>query len=104
MEFFKSEFLSLFHNWLPTLLTTLIFCGAFVFYKKYFLESFNYDSSKKGFRQFLLFMIALCGVIGILIFLPVSEGTRQQLFNLLGIALTATIALSSTTFVGNAMS
>ena len=36
-------------------------------------------------------MIALCGVIGILIFLPVSEGTRQQLFNLLGIALTATI-------------
>ncbi len=104
MENIKTELLALFHNWLPTSFVVVITCCIFVFYKKFFLEASNYDSSKKGFRQFILFMIALCGLIGVLLFLPIPDATREQLFSLLGIALTATIALSSTTFVGNAMS
>lgn len=100
----KLELETLFHNWLPTFFVTVVVCIVYILYKKLFLESSNYDLHKKGFRQFILFMIALCGFVGILLFLPIAEGSRQQLFNLLGIALTATIALSSTTFVGNAMS
>ncbi len=42
-------------------------------------------------------------IIALIIMLPVSEQTRGQILSLLGVVLTAVIALSSTTFVSNAM-
>ncbi len=42
-------------------------------------------------------------IIGLIIMLPISEETRGQVLSLLGVVLTAVIALSSTTFVSNAM-
>jgi small conductance mechanosensitive channel len=50
-------------------------------------------------------LLALTGVCVVLIVLalPVSEASRGQLLALLGVGLTAVIALSSTTFVANAM-
>jgi small-conductance mechanosensitive channel len=43
------------------------------------------------------------GIVLILLALPLSEATRGQLLGLLGLLLTAVIALASTTFVANAM-
>ena len=42
-------------------------------------------------------------IIALIIMLPISEQTRGQVLSLLGVVLTAVIALSSTTFVSNAM-
>lgn len=42
-------------------------------------------------------------IIALVIMLPISEQTRGQVLSLLGVVLTAVIALSSTTFVSNAM-
>ena len=52
-----------------------------------------------------LILLLLTGIFIVLITLtmPVSEASRGQLLALLGVALTAVIALSSTTFVANAM-
>jgi small-conductance mechanosensitive channel len=45
----------------------------------------------------------LLGVVFLVLAMPVSEATRGQVLSLLGVLLTAIIALSSTTFVSNAM-
>jgi len=52
-----------------------------------------------------LVMLALTGValVALVLALPVETDTRGQLLSLLGLVLTAVIALASTTFVSNAM-
>jgi small conductance mechanosensitive channel len=50
----------------------------------------------------LLLLTGIC-VILIVLALPLGDASRGQLLALLGLALTAVIALSSTTFVANAM-
>ena len=53
--------------------------------------------------QLILLGLTAVLVIVVILVLPISEGTREQLLSLLGIVLTAAIALSSTTFLGNAL-
>ena len=52
-----------------------------------------------------LFTFALIGItaVSITLTLPIGEAARGQLLGLLGLLVTAAIALSSTTFLGNAM-
>lgn len=54
-------------------------------------------------KRLIMVLLSLVGVIVILIVLPVSDTTRGQLLGFLGLLLSAIIALSSTTFVSNAM-
>ena len=54
-------------------------------------------------RQLLMLSLTAAGLIVIVIMLPIRPEQRGQLVALLGIALTAVITLSSTTFVSNAM-
>ncbi len=74
-----------------------------------YLANYLFDRSHadaKGHRirrQVLLIGLFLTGLLAVLLTLPLSEGLRGQLVSLLGILLSATIALSSTTLVGNAM-
>lgn len=62
---------------------------------------------KRGEHQFrdqlLMLGLTLVGLLIVVISLPVSDATRSQLLSLLGVLLSAMIALASTTFVGNAM-
>ncbi len=53
--------------------------------------------------QFAVALLAFLGLLLIILALPVSETTRGQLYSLLGIVISASIALSSSTIVGNAM-
>ena len=53
--------------------------------------------------QLVVWFIASVAIIGIVALLPISEQTRGQILGLLGVVLTAVIAISSTTFVANAM-
>ncbi len=54
-------------------------------------------------RQFLMLCATAAGVLFVIFSLPLSETSRGQILSLLGIVVTAVIALSSTTFVANIM-
>lgn len=68
------------------------------------LVAYYHDKPHLAFRRQLIqvgaFMLAL---LLILLFVPISDTTRGQLLSLYGIIVSATIALSSTTLVGNVM-
>jgi len=61
------------------------------------------NEERRFSRRLIMVLLVVIGVVLILIVLPVKEETRNGLFTLFGLLLTAVIALSSTTFVANAM-
>lgn len=54
-------------------------------------------------RQMTTLVISLVGLVVLIITLPVAESTIGQLLSLLGLLLSAAIALSATTILGNIM-
>jgi len=54
-------------------------------------------------RQLLMLLLTIMGLLLVLLVLPMSETTRGQILSFIGLLLTVVIALSSTTFVANAM-
>ena len=62
------------------------------------------NARRSGFTgQVLLIVLTLLALVALITALPIENDLRGQLFSLLGVVVSATIALSSTTFVGNAM-
>lgn len=60
------------------------------------------DKPDLQFRfQLVMLCLTLVAVLAVVIALPVSDTLRGQLLGLIGILLSAAIALSSTTFIGN---
>jgi len=55
------------------------------------------------FRQVTIILLSIAGLLLVILLAPLSEVTRGQVLSLLGIVITAVIALSSTTFVSNTM-
>jgi small conductance mechanosensitive channel len=60
-------------------------------------------AEKKLPRQIMLFLLTLVAIVFMILVAPISEATRGQIFSLVGLVFTGIIALSSTTFVTNAM-
>ncbi len=54
-------------------------------------------------RQLFMLLVTALGVLVIIFALPIGETSRGQVLSLIGIVVTAVIALSSTTFVANIM-
>lgn len=54
-------------------------------------------------RQMLMLLFTVAAFLIVLLFIPMTDTTRGQILSLLGIVITAVIAMSSTTFVANAM-
>ena len=62
------------------------------------------DNADLQFRfQLIMLALTFAGMLAIILALPVNDATRGQLLSLIGILLSAAIALSSTTFIGNIM-
>lgn len=62
------------------------------------------DNPDLQFRfQLIMLALTFSGILAVLLALPMSESMRGQLLGLIGILLSAAIALSSTTFIGNIM-
>ncbi len=62
------------------------------------------DDPDAQFRfQLIMLALTLAGVLAVVMTLPVTDTLRGQLLSLIGILLSAAIALSSTTFIGNIM-
>ena len=59
--------------------------------------------AQQHYRQLIMACVVLIGLILTVLIMPVGDEMRGQLLSFMGILLSATIALSSTTLVGNAM-
>jgi small-conductance mechanosensitive channel len=90
--------------WVPSAVLLFLFIILLNFLGRFlFSQSMAYRIKSKSLKHALfLSLIAFCLVV-VVLSLPLTSETRAQIFSLLGIAVTAIIALSSTTFVGNAM-
>ena len=81
--------------------TVVLFAIWFV---QYYLNKRYAGIIGNKFRiQIVLLVLSFIGLLVVILTLPVSETTIGQLLSLLGILLSAAIALSATTFVGNIM-
>jgi small-conductance mechanosensitive channel len=89
--------------WWPTVAFAILY-GAFFHGLKYFLEkTFWAHTGDATLRTIFLVVVAAVGIVLIILTLPINDSMKGQLMSLLGLVVTGTIALSSTTFVGNAM-
>ena len=89
---------------LPTLATTaVVVMGLWLAHWLLLRRRTDLGSEGKTPRQIAMLLLTIAGIVCVLIALPVQDATRGQLMSLVGVALTAVIALSSTTFIANAM-
>lgn len=95
--------IELLREWLPFLITLLVAILA-VGSAYYFLIKRRAPSGGTIVGRQMLIAL-LVGILGVLMILelPIDDEPRGQLMSLLGILVTAAIALSSTTLLGNAM-
>jgi len=86
-----------------------LFLTSLAVFLIYFIAKKILDSSSKGksdwtlVRSIVLFMILLIGIVAIIMSLPMSDTLRGQVTALIGIVISAVLALSSATFIGNAL-
>jgi len=102
MEYLKS-IPGVLRDWLPVLITVLV---AIVVVSLAYRILFKRRDPTGGSRvSQQLFIAALAGIflVVVILELPIGDAPRGQLLSLLGLLVTAAIALSSTTLLGNAM-
>jgi len=88
-------------RFLPFLATLATVAVVLVLANKYFRRRWQ-DHPDLQFRfQLIMLALTLAGGISVIIALPINEVLRGQLLSLIGILLSAAIALSSATFIGN---
>ncbi len=99
---------------METLLTGLLSLKNLVFTAialavVYYLAKTVLDRQARGksdwslIRSVVLFGIMLVGIIAIILSFPMSNSLRGQITSLLGIVISAVLALSSATFIGNGL-
>jgi len=90
-------------RFVPLLVTAILSVAILLLLNKSLRRRWS-DNPDAQFRfQLIMLALTLAAVIAFVIALPVNDAVRGQLLSLLGILLSAAIALSSTTFIGNIM-
>ncbi len=67
------------------------------------LKFYSDRPAQQHYRQLIMICVWLFAILLVVLIMPLGDQMRGQLLGFLGILLSATIALSSTTIVGNAM-
>ena len=88
---------------LPALITIALVVILVIVADKFTKKHYEKHHEQRHRRYLVSLAIFFVGLLIIILALPISENLRGQLLSLIGIIISATIALSSTTFVGNAM-
>ncbi len=87
---------------LPTAgLVAILFVALMALHR--LLERRAAASHRRFGHQIFMLVLSLLGLLAVILTLPVSDAFRGQLLGLAGILLSAMLALSSTTLLGNAM-
>ncbi len=90
-------------DFVPAIVTIILVVGGFMASNLFLIRHYQAEPKYRYRLHLIKFAIAFVGILLVIVVLPFSDSTRGQLLSLIGIVLSATIALSSTTFVGNAM-
>ena len=87
-------------SFLP-LLIVIVACGSGLALGHYFLlhRHKQLGSEARLPRQFTLLLFTIAALVLVVIVAPLPDSARNQILTLMGIALSAVIALSSTSFV-----
>lgn len=90
-------------DFVPAIVTLIFVVAAFMGSNVLLKRHYQADPKHRYRLPLINFTVISIGLVLVIMALPLSESTRGQLLSLIGIVISATIALSSTTFVGNAM-
>jgi small-conductance mechanosensitive channel len=97
------DYLDIFERFAP-LLSTVAAVVAILIGINWFLGRRWKDNPDAQFRfQLIMLALTFSGLLAIIVALPIKDAVRGQLLSLIGILLSAAIALSATTFIGNIM-
>lgn len=96
--------------WLPPFLKfapsagtlALLVIGLFLLYR-FVLKAHTASTGRKFRNQVIMLAASAAGLLVLFLTLPIDQQLQGQILSLLGIVLSAGIALSSTTILGNAM-
>jgi len=93
------------HFWeiIQSILTIAVVLAGLWYANKKTKEAYSNIPGSEFKRQLLMVGAVLLGIVLIVVGLPLEDGIRGQLLSFIGILLSAAIALSSTTFLGNIM-
>ena len=98
-----NSFIALATKFIPVL-GTVVVVGVFLKLVDWALKRRWKGNPDAQFRfQLIMLALTFAGILAVILALPVNDQTRGQLLSLIGILLSAAIALSSTTFIGNIM-
>jgi len=90
-------------DFLPAVITAVLVVASLVL-TRVGLRRAARKSAGPGTRgDVLMLVLTIAGLILTLVMLPISDSLRGQILTFFGILISAAIALSSTTFLGNAM-
>lgn len=98
-----SRFVEIAARFVPALIAALIVIGVISGLNALMRKRYADVAGARFRRQALTLFLSVVGILVFIVTLPLSDSLRGQLLSLVGIVLSAAIALSSTTFVGNAM-
>ena len=83
---------------------TILVVAAIFYTTRIFLDRQARGKTDAGLiRSISLFTIGLIGAIAIILALPLNDSLRGEIAGLIGIVVSAVLALSSATFIGNAL-
>lgn len=85
----------------PSVVTLILVIGLAVFLRRWLENGTGQTSGHKMRNQLVLLGVSAVGLVLVVLLLPIGDTLRGQILSLIGIVLSAGIALSSTTFLGN---
>lgn len=92
---------SVWHHWLPLAITLLVIFVIHVGLRRWFVHEHEVGHFSRYRAQMLNMLLAVASLLAIIIASPINNELRGQLLSLFGIVVSAAIALSSTTLMGN---
>lgn len=98
-----SDYIDIAKGFIPLLVTLSVV--VLILSSTNFILRRRWQNNRDAQFRFQLIMLALtfAGILAAIVALPINDAVRGQLLSLIGILLSAAIALSSTTFIGNIM-
>ena len=86
-----------------TILTTVFFIFLYYVVKSLMNRQAKGNTDTTLIRSIVLFLIVMTGLISIILAIPMSPEIKKEVTNIIGIVISAVLALSSATFIGNAL-
>jgi small-conductance mechanosensitive channel len=97
------SFVALLGRFMPLLVTLTLAAAVLIVLNRALRRHWEGNPDAQFRFQLIMLALTLACLVAVVIALPINDTLRGQLLSLLGIILSAAIALSSTTFIGNIM-